>query len=96
MNWRVPERAIVPMLSMTSCRSMPMPLSDTVMVRASLSKLTRIFNSGSLSYKAPSVSASKRNLSQASDALEISSRRKTSLLEYSECATKRSNCCTSA
>ena len=58
----------------------PGPLSATVSVRASLSKLTRIFSSASPSYSAPSASAEKRSLSQASDALEISSRRKISLL----------------
>ena len=36
---------MVPMLSMTSSRDMPMPLSETVMVRAFGSKLTRIFSS---------------------------------------------------
>ena len=39
---------------------------------------------------------SKRNLSQASEALEINSRRKISGLEYKECVTKCSSCATSA
>ena len=41
-------------------------------------------------------SASKRSLSQASDALEISSRRKMSLLEYSEWIIRCRSCLTSA
>ena len=36
-NSRVPDLAMVPMCSMTSCRDMPMPLSDTVIVRAAVS-----------------------------------------------------------
>src|SRR6185369_9263705 len=47
-------------------------------------------------YSALLSSASKRSLSQASDALEIISRRKISLLEYSECVTRWSNWATSA
>ena len=43
---------MVPMLAITSSRDMPMPLSDTVMVRAALSKATRIFSSASPSYRA--------------------------------------------
>ena len=39
---------------------------------------------------------SKRNLSQASEALEINSRKKISGFEYSEWVTKWSNCATSA
>ena len=70
-NSRVPDFAIVPMFSITSWRDMPMPLSDTVIVRAPWSKLTRILSSGSLSNSALSVSASKRSLSHASDAFEI-------------------------
>jgi hypothetical protein len=30
----MPDLAMVPMCSITSCRDMPMPLSDTVIVRA--------------------------------------------------------------
>jgi hypothetical protein len=67
---------------------MPMPLSVMVSVFASLSKLTRTSRLGASSYSALSLSASKRSLSQASDALEISSRRKISLLEYSEWVTR--------
>ena len=36
-NSRVPDLAIVPIWSMTSCRDMPMPLSETVIVRAAAS-----------------------------------------------------------
>ena len=61
-----------------------MPLSEMVMVRAALSKETRIFRSESSPYSALLFSASKRSLSQASDALETSSRRKISLLLYKE------------
>ena len=44
-NSRVPDFAIVPMLAITSSRDMPTPLSDTVTVRAVLSKATRILSS---------------------------------------------------
>jgi carboxylesterase len=70
----------VPMLLITSSRFMPMPLSLMVTVRESLSKAMRIFKSLSPSYKAPLEMASKRNLSAASDALEMSSRKTISLL----------------
>jgi len=63
---------------------MPMPLSEIVMVFASLSNVTLIFNSWSLPYKASLLIASKRSLSAASDAFEMSSRRKISLFEYKE------------
>ena len=38
----MPDLAMVPMLVTTSSRLIPMPLSATVMVRASVSRLTRI------------------------------------------------------
>ncbi len=38
---------MVPMFATTSSRDMPTPLSETVMVRASLSNATRILRSGS-------------------------------------------------
>src|SRR4030095_12693105 len=75
---------------------MPMPLSDTVMVRAWASTLTRIFGSGSLSKSAASVIASKRSLSPASDAFDTSSGRKISSWPYSECTIRCSSCFTSA
>ena len=59
---------------------MPIPLSVIVSVRAALSNATRILSSESLPYKALFDSASKRNLSDASDALEINSRSTISLL----------------
>ena len=43
----MPDLAMVPMLAITSSRDMPMPLSDTVIVRASASTETRILRSGS-------------------------------------------------
>ena len=95
-NSRVPERAMVPMFCTTSSRDMPTPLSETVMVRAALSTDTRIFSSGSDSYSALFASASKRSLSAASEALEISSRRKISLLLYKEWIIRCSSCFTSA
>ena len=52
-----------------------------VIVFASGSKLTRTSRFGASSYSAGLSSASKRSLSQASEALEISSRRKISLFE---------------
>ncbi len=87
---------MVPILAMTSSRDMPMPLSAMVIVRAALSKLTRIFSSASFSNNSLLVSASKRSLSQASDALEISSRRNISLLLYKEWIMRSSSCLTSA
>lgn len=81
---------------MASWRDRPMPLSVMVMVRAALSKLRRTSSSGWSSYSSGWSSASKRSLSQASDAFEISSRRKISLFEYSACVTRCSSCATSA
>src|SRR5665647_31303 len=75
---------------------MPMPLSLMVSVLASLSKPTRTSRLGASSYRALLFKASKRSLSQASEAFEISSRRKISLLEYSEWVTRCSNWATSA
>ena len=66
---------------MASCCDRPMPLSVMVSVLASLSKATRTSRLGASSYSALLFRASKRSLSQASEALEISSRRKISLLE---------------
>jgi len=96
MNSRVPLLAMVPKLATASSSDMPMPLSAMVMVFASASKLTRTSKLGASSYKPALFSASKRSLSQASDALLTSSRRKISLLEYSECVTRCRICCTSA
>ena len=73
MNPLVPLLAMVPRLSMASCSLMPMPLSVMVSVLASLSK-RRGLRVRAVSYRRRLFSASKRSLSQASDALEISSR----------------------
>ena len=80
MKRRVPDRAMVPMFSTTSSRDMPMPLSATVRVRASGSKRIEIRSSPSPSVRESSERAAKRSRSAASEALEMSSRRKISLL----------------
>ena len=81
MNSRVPLLAIVPRWATASSDDMPMPLSVIVMVLASLSKATRTSRSVLPSYSSGLSIASKRSLSHASDAFEISSRRKISLFE---------------
>src|SRR4029453_16877278 len=96
MNSRVPLLAMVPRLSIASCWDRPMPLSVIVRVRAALSKATRTSRLGAFSYSPVLFKASKRSLSHASEALEISSRRKISLFEYSEWVTRYSSCATSA
>ena len=96
MNSRVPLLAMVPRLATASSADSPMPLSRIVMVLASASKLTRTSRLGASSNRAALFSASKRSLSQASEALEINSRRKISLLEYSEWVTRCRICLTSA
>ncbi|MNP66918.1 hypothetical protein D3C76_1626860 [compost metagenome] len=60
-----------------------------------MSKLRRIFSSASPSNSSGLAKASKRNLSAASEALEISSRRKISLFEYKEWIMRCSSCFTS-
>src|SRR5256885_4475519 len=87
---------MVPMFWTTSSRDIPTPLSDTVRVRAALSKATRILRSASPPYRALFESASKRSLSAASEAFEISSLRKISLLPYKEWIMRLSSCLTSA
>ena len=79
---------MVPRWSMASCWLMPMPLSVMVSVLAALSKVTRTSRLGASSNSAALFKPSKRSLSQASEALEISSRRKISWLEYSEWVTR--------
>ena len=86
---------MVPIFSTTSVRLMPIPLSLRVMVRAALSMLTRMRSSESPSYRASSLSASKRSLSAASEAFEISSRRNISLLLYKEWIIRPNSCRTS-
>src|SRR5687768_6310799 len=95
-NSRVPDFAMVPMFCTTSSRDIPTPLSDTVSVCAALSNEMRILRAGSDSYSALSASASKRSLSAASAALEMSSRRKISLLLYKEWIIRCRSCFTSA
>ena len=75
---------------------MPMPLSVMVSVLAALSRVMRTRKSEASSYRALFSRASKRSLSQASEALEMSSRRKISLLEYKECVTRCRSWATSA
>ncbi len=81
--WRLnscePECAIVPRFSSSSSAVIPMPLSATVMVRASLSNERSIASVSSTRFDS-SVRPSKLSLSRASDAFEISSLRKISLL----------------
>jgi len=77
----VPERAIVPKLSASSCRSIPIPLSETVIVLASSSSVTVIRGSKLRVLKASSETVRYLSLSIASDAFETSSRKKTSLCE---------------
>ena len=60
---------------------MPMPLSEIVNVLFSLSQLTRTRKSPSPSNNSSFDNALKRNLSEASAALETNSRKKISLLE---------------
>ena len=71
---------MVPISETTSSRLMPMPLSVTVSVRASVSATIRMCGS-LVSASSPSRSAASRSLSSASDAFEMSSRRKMSLFE---------------
>ena len=88
MNSRVPLFAIVPRCATASSADMPMPLSVIVTVFAAASKVTRTSRFGASSNSAALFSASKRSLSQASDAFDTSSRKKISLFEYSECVTR--------
>ena len=77
---RVPDRAMVPRFSASEARSMPMPGSDRVSVRASLSGTMRTEASGG-SARSAWVRAAKRRRSIASAALATSSRRKISRSE---------------
>jgi len=80
MNDLVPDLAIVPRFLMSSALVMPMPVSIKVSVLASLSARMRISKSFADSSCEASVREAYRILSRASDALEMSSRRKISLL----------------
>ena len=84
---------MVPMFRITSSRVMPMPVSAIESVRAAASADSSMRRSPP---SPPAVSRSKRSLSSASDAFEISSRRKTFLSEYSEWTIRSSSCFTSA
>ena len=86
---------MVPMLASTSSGLMPMPLSETVSVLASLSAVILIFHSGSFSRMLSSFRDSNRARSIASEAFEMISRRKISLLEYREWITRSSSFWTS-
>ena len=86
---------MVPRLSMTSASLMPMPLSLMLKVPAVVSGVS-VIDSASPPRSSGLAIASKRSFSQASEAFEISSRRKISLCEYSEWITKRNTCLVSA
>jgi hypothetical protein len=75
---------------------MPIPLSATVIVRASWSYETRIRSGPSAFGSSARESSSIRKRSMASEAFEISSRRNISLLLYNELIIKSSSCTTSA
>ena len=96
MKSLVPLLAMVPRCSTASARLMPMPLSVMVIVLASLSNATRTSKFGASSNNAALFRPSKRSLSQASEALDTSSRKKMSGFEYSEWVTRCSSCDTSA
>src|SRR5258707_4391909 len=74
---------------------MPMTLSLMDRVSAAVSG-TIVTESVSAPRRSGLASASKRSFSQASEALEISSRRNISLCEYSEWITNRNTCLVSA
>jgi hypothetical protein len=71
-------------LRISSSRDMPMPLSRRLRVRLSRSATMSIASSPPSASSPGSARASKRSFSQASEALDTSSRRKMSLFEYSE------------
>ena len=81
MKALVPDWAIVPRLVIISALVLPMPESMMVSVLFDLSGTRRMYSSGLASSTDLSVSDWWRTLSSASDELEISSRRKISLLE---------------
>jgi len=76
----VPLLAMVPRLTISSLAVMPMPVSWIVMVSSSVFTSTEILNSSLSPRMLGSFRAMNRILSLASDALEISSRMKISLL----------------
>ena len=80
LNCSLPEWAMVPRLRSSSSSVMPIPLSLTVMVRASLLKATWMASSERSMSRLGSVRLLNTSLSMASEAFEISSRRNISLL----------------
>ena len=80
----VPDLAMVPKLLISSFLVMPTPVSRMVSSRFSGSRRNRTSRSVCLPRYFLSVRDRKRVLSSASAALEMSSRRKMSLLEYNE------------
>ena len=75
-------------MSTTSSRVIPMPLSRTIRVRGSLSTAISMWRSEVSTSRSLLRSVSSRSLSSASLAFEINSRRKDSLLEYTEWTNK--------
>ena len=84
MKAAVPDLAIVPKLSITSSRVIPIPLSSMVMVFASASVATRMRYSAVKPANSGSLITANRCLSMASDELEMSSLKNISRLEYKE------------
>jgi len=84
MNFAVPDRAIVPSEETRSSRVMPMPVSSMTSVLDAGSPLICIFISPFAAMTSGLDTDVNRSLSSASDALDTSSRRKTSLLLYRE------------
>src|ERR1700722_6759162 len=83
-NSAVPDLAMVPRCEIASSRLMPMPLSRIVSVPAAGSASIQMASSPSLPSSDGSDSDRNRSLSLASEALEMSSRRKISLWLYRE------------
>ena len=96
INLLVPERAIVPRLSIKSCRDIPIPLSSISTILFFLETRILIFNSFSFPKRPFLERASYLNFSQASAEFEISSRRNISLSLYKELAIKSRSLLTSA
>lgn len=83
MKALVPDLAMVPKLLINSYLVIPIPVSQIVKVFSDLLGTILILKLGSMSNLAPSVSVMDLYLilSKASEALEINSLKKTSLLE---------------
>jgi len=80
MKALVPDLAIVPKLVISSCLVIPIPVSLKVRVLVALSGMIYILKFGSSLVMSGSVRALYLILSKASDALEMSSLKKISLL----------------